>query len=372
MCATRADTLDLTKTTLAVLFIVTLMAASVWIVRPFLTSFIWAAMIVIATWPALLWLQAHLTKRRGAAVAVMLFLILVVVVAPFLFAVLTIIGNGDDIAQWVRTLADARLPAPPAWVEHIPLAGKSVASKWEHFISLSNEEIATQLAPLTRKATRWFVAQAGGFIVIILQFFLMVIISGALYAKGEAVSGGVRRFARRLAGRHGEEAAVLAAKAIRGVALGVVVTAMIQSVIGGIALAATGIPAVALLMAVMFILCLAQLGPALVMIPAAIWLYSTDGVLWGTFLLVLAIAAQVIDNFIRPVLIKKGVDLSLFLIIPGVIGGLVAFGVVGLFIGPVVLAVTFILLKVWIRQGESDGAPARHPLSSNSCEGGSL
>lgn len=359
MCASRADALDVTRTTLGVLFISILLTASLWIVRPFLTAFIWAAMMVIATWPVLLWLQARLKNSRSAAVVVMLVLILMVVVVPFLLAVLTIIDRGDDIGRWIKALADLKLPPPPGWIENIPLVGKSLADRWEHFVTLSHQEIVTQLAPVARKAALWFMAQAGGFAIIIVQFFLMVIISAVLYTRGEVMSAGVRRFARRLAGKDGDEAAILAAKAVRGVALGVVVTAVIQSSIGGIGLIVTGIPAPALLMAAMFVLCLAQLGPALVMLPAVIWLYSTHGALWGTCLLVFTVVAQLIDNVIRPVLIRKGVDLSLFLIIPGVIGGLVAFGVVGLFIGPVVLAVTYTLLKVWVRQEESDEGPAR-------------
>ena len=192
-----------------------------------------------------------------------------------------------------------------------------------------------------------------------------VIISAILYAKGETASTGVLKFARRLAGQHGEEAVVLAAKAVRGVALGIVVTAIIQSFIGGIGLAVVGVPAAALLTAVMFILCLAQVGPGLVLIPAVIWLYWAHGALWGTVLLAFTVVAATVDNFIRPFLIKKGADLSLILIITGVIGGLIAFGIIGLFIGPVVLAVTYTLLKVWVSHNDRGEAPADGgPVSS--------
>jgi predicted PurR-regulated permease PerM len=104
----------------------------------------------------------------------------------------------------------------------------------------------------------------------------------------------------------------------------------------------------------MFMLCLAQIGPALVLIPALIWVYWNDGVLWGTILLVFAVLAMTLDNFVRPVLIRKGVDLPLVMIFAGVIGGLVAFGIVGLFIGPVVLAVAHTLLKAWV-SGDAEG-----------------
>jgi predicted PurR-regulated permease PerM len=190
--------------------------------------------------------------------------------------------------------------------------------------------------------------------MLVLQFFLTVIIAAILYAKGEATSTGILNFARRLAGQQGVAVMLLAEKAIRGVALGVVVTAIIQAAIGGIGLVVAGVPAVALLTAVMFMLCLAQIGPALVLVPALIWVYSKDGALWGSILLVFAVLTVTIDNFIRPVLIKKGADLPLVMIFAGVIGGLVAFGIIGLFIGPVVLAVAHTLLKAWV-SGNAEG-----------------
>jgi predicted PurR-regulated permease PerM len=132
------------------------------------------------------------------------------------------------------------------------------------------------------------------------------------------------------------------------VALGVVVTAVVQSGLAGIGLLIVGVPFAPILTALMFILCIAQLGPALVLIPVIIWVYSTSGGGWGTMFLVWAIVCVVLDNILRPMLIKRGADLPLLLIFTGVIGGLIAFGVIGLFIGPVVLAVAYTLLVAWM------------------------
>ena len=358
MRTTGPPTRDVTRITLAVLFIGMLIIATFLILKPFLTSIVWAAMLVIATWPIMLWIQTRLKNSRGLATLVMTLLILMVVIVPMLLVVFTIIDKADDIAYRFKTLATVKLPPLPEWVGKIPLVGKKIADRWQYIASLSQEELATQLTPFARRAVGWFVAQAGSIAVMMVQFLLMVITSAILYVHGETVADGVRRFALRLAGQNGEEAVILAAKAVRGVALGIVVTAVIQSSIGGIGLIVAGVPAAALLIAVMFILCLAQVGPGLVLLPAVIWQYWTQGALWGTVLLVFAIIAAFVDNFIRPVLIKKGADLSLVLIIAGVIGGLIAFGVIGLFIGPVVLAVTYTLLKVWVSAGDSAEAQA--------------
>ena len=226
--------------------------------------------------------------------------------------------------------------------------GGKLAERWKVFAALGPEERFARVAPYARMVLQWLATQAGSIGMAMLQFLLTVLIGAILYAHGETVREGVLSFARRLAGQRGEDVAVLAGKAVRGIVLGVVVTALVQTAVAGIGLFVVGVPAAALLTAVMAILCLAQLGPILVLIPAIIWLYWSGQPAWGTVLLVVSVVAQTIDNFIRPFLIKKGADLPLLLIFAGVIGGLIAFGVIGLFIGPVVLAISYTLLKAWV------------------------
>jgi len=339
---------DLTKTTLSVLFIGLLIAASFWVLRPFLAAFLWAAMIVIATWPMLLALQSRLRGRRGAAAAVMTLLLLLVFLLPFSIAIATILDKTDQIADWARSLATFSLPPPPRWLASIPFSGPKLIERWQQFTLLSSAELSTHLAPYAGKLVRWFVDQIGSMGMMILQFLLTVIISAILYVNGEKAAGGLESFARRLAGEKGEEVALLAGKAVRGVALGVILTAIIQSGLGGIGLMITGIPAAAILTAVMFIFCIAQIGPVLVLVPAVIWLYYHSGTFWGSVLLMWSIPVLILDNLLRPVLIRKGADLPLLLIFTGVIGGLIAFGIIGLFIGPVILAVTYTLLTAWV------------------------
>ena len=343
--------MDVTRTTLAVLFIGTLIAASSWILLPFLTAILWATMIVVTTWPVMLGLQAWLRGKRFLAVTMMTVLLLLVIIVPFSLAVAAVVARLADIAAWGKTLATFTVPSPPVWVGGIPIVGEKIAVTWRQYAALSPEALSASLTPYVGKALSWFAAQVGSIARMFLEFLLTVIISAILYANGETVAAGVRSFARRLAGPQGEDAVNLSAMAIRGVALGVVVTAIIQTSIGGIGLVITGVPAAAVLTAVIFMLCLAQVGPSLVLIPAVIWLYSTDGALWGTILLVLSIIAVTIDGVIRPVLIRKGADLPLVMIFAGVLGGLIAFGILGLFIGPVVLAVSYTLLESWVLGG---------------------
>ncbi len=342
---------DVTHTTLAVLFIGVLTAASFWVLRPFLISIVWALLIVISSWPVLIKLQTRLSGRRGLAVAVMTVALLLIVFVPLTLAVLTILNNAEDIAGRIRSLAGLAVSPPPEWIERIPLFGSRLSAKWQEFSALTPEERSVILGPYARRALQWFLAQAGSIGLMMLNFLLTVIIAGIMYAKGEIAAAGVMSFARRLAGVHGETVALLAAKAVRGVALGIVLTALVQAALGGAGLAVTGVPAAPLLTAVMFMLCLAQIGPALVLVPAVIWLYVNGSPLWGTVLIVFTVLALTVDNVIRPLFIKKGAQLPLIMVFAGVIGGLIAFGIVGLFIGPVVLAVTYTLLKAWVLAG---------------------
>jgi len=345
---------DITRITIAVLFIGALITASFWIFKPFLTSFIWATIIVVATWPLMLKLQGWFWNKRGLAVMAMTLILLLVLVVPLTLAIFAIMDSADKITGGIKSLGTLTVPPMPEWVGKIPVVGKKLAVSWQYYAALPPEELSAVLTPYAKNALGWFIAKAGSFGMMILQFLLTVIISAILYATGETAASGVRSFARRLAGAKGDETAVLAAMSVRGVALGVVLTALIQSVLGGIGLAVTGVPAVAVLTAVMFMLCIAQVGPALVLILSIVWLFYRGEPFWGGVLIAWSIPVLILDNIIKPILIKKGADLPLLLIFAGVIGGLIAFGVIGLFIGPVVLAVSHVLLKAWISGDEPE------------------
>jgi len=193
----------------------------------------------------------------------------------------------------------------------------------------------------------------------VVQLLLVAAISAILWTHGETAADGVRRFFHRLAGQRGARMVVLAGQAIRSVALGIVITAVVQSVAGGIGLAVTGVPLAGVLTAVMLILGIAQLGPAPVLIPAVIWQFMNGRATPGVVLLVWTVVVTLMDNFIRPILIRRGVDLPLLLILAGVIGGLLAFGVIGLFVGPVLLAVTYTLVSEWVAMDPAAPGPAQ-------------
>jgi predicted PurR-regulated permease PerM len=181
------------------------------------------------------------------------------------------------------------------------------------------------------------------------QFLLTVAITAILYFRGETAAAQMKALGARLAGERGREAVVLAGQAIRGVALAIVVTALVQAVLGGAGLALAGLPFVSVLTALMFLFCLAQVGPLIVLLPAVGWMYLHGSIVAASVLLVWSLVVGLSDNVLRPLLMKRGANLPMLLTFVGVMGGLIAMGMLGIFVGPVVLAVTYTLLESWIK-----------------------
>lgn len=342
---------DLTRTVLAVACIAGLVFASFWVLRPFLGAAIWAAMLVVATWPLLGRLEAAMGGRRGPAVAIMTVALLLLLVVPLWAAIETIADNGERISAWGKSLAENGLPPPPDFIARLPFVGEKIADYWAAVASGGTESLVSKLMPYASGIGKWVVAEAGTVGFLLVQFLLVVALAAVMYANGETAAGKLRRFGRRLAGERGESSVVLAGQAIRGVALGVGVTAIVQTTLGGIGLAVAGVPFAGLLSALMLMFCIAQVGPGLILFPAVGWMYWTGDTTWATALLVWSVFVTTLDNFLRPFLIKQGADLPLLLIFAGVIGGMLSFGLIGIFIGPVVLAVTYTLLEAWVADG---------------------
>jgi predicted PurR-regulated permease PerM len=338
----------LARRTLAPLFIIGLMVATFLVVQPFLAATVWATTLVIATWPLMVHTQRVLGGKRWLAVLIMTTGLLLIVLLPLLFAIVAVIDHSDRIIALIIALPDFRMPPPPEWLADIPLIGHAASRQWQSVADSGMRDIARQITPYVGTISNWFVRAAGSVGGLFVHLLLTIAIAAVLYATGERAMDWCIRFGQRLAGERGEEMVRLAGMAIRSVALGVVVTAVAQSLVAGIGLWLAGVPQAGVLSAVILLLCIAQLGPTLVMIPAVIWLFVSGATWAGILAVVFTVLAVGLDSVLRPFLIKRGAKLPLLLILTGVIGGLLAFGLLGLFLGPVVLAVTYTLLQHWI------------------------
>ncbi len=352
---------DLARGTLTIGVVAVLFVCSLAILRPFLPATVWAVTIVVATWPLLLRLQALLRGSRGLAVAVTSVVVLLVFVVPFWLATATILAHADQLFGLARSAASLRLPAVPHWIAGLPVIGAGLAHAWTDVEDAGLSELAPRIAPYAGRVTQWFIGFLGSFGLLVVQFLLTVVITAILHANGEAASRLALRFGHRVAGDRGRTMVVLAGHAIRAVAIGVMVTALVESAIGGAGLKLAGVPLASVLTAVMFVVCLGQIGPGLVLVPAVVWMYWFRDATHATVLLVVSIVAITIDNVLRPLLIRRSADMPMLLVLAGVLGGLSAFGLVGIFVGPAVLAVSYTVLQAWLAE---DGLQPTPPPAS--------
>ncbi len=345
---------DLTRNTLAIAFILGLTLLSLWVLRPFLAATVWATMIVVATWSWLKGLQRFFGGRRAPAVTIMTLGMLLLLVLPMWWAISTIVERSDQLMGLGKQIAMNGLPVPPAWVQGLPLVGPKLSGVWTEFVAGGASGLIDHVTPYAADTGKWVLAQFGGLGGMLIQFFLVVIVAAILYSSGEEAARMVRTFGRRLAGDRGENSMILAGQAIRSVALGVGVTAIVQSSLGALGLVIAGIPYSAVFSALMLMLCIAQAGPSLVLFPVVAWMYWSGSHGAATAMLIWTLFVVSIDNILRPMLIKRGADLPLLLIFVGVIGGMLSFGLIGIFVGPVALAVTYTLLQSWTAENHSD------------------
>jgi predicted PurR-regulated permease PerM len=242
----------------------------------------------------------------------------------------------------------------------VPVVGQRIVEGWQRLADSRLADLADTAAPYVAAAILWVAGTLQGVAVLMLQLLLTVAITGVMYAKGEHAADALLQFGRRLAGDHGDRVIRLAGQAIRAVALGVVLTACAQATLAGLGLVVAGVPFAPVLTAISFVLCIAQLGPVLVLGPAVAWLFWSGATGSGTLLLIWSLVVVGLDNVLRPILMTKGADLPMLLMFSGVMGGLLAFGLVGMFVGPVVLAISYTLLGAWIA-----GAPAAPPEATD-------
>jgi len=346
---------DLMRNVLVVVVMAGLLFMSGWVLLPFMGAAVWAAMIVVATWPLLMGLQRLLGGSRTLATAVMTLAIVLLLVIPLWLAITALIEHSAEVSAWVRELVAQGVPPTPDWVVSLPLVGDRINETWSNLATHGTSDLFREyLGPHMTEAGQWVLGQVGGLGGVLISFLLMTALAAIMYQYGEQGADLIRRAGERLGGQNGLAAVTLTGQAIRSVALGVFVTALVQSMLGTIALAIAGIPYAGFLGAVMLLLCVAQIGPSPVLVPVVVWMFwQGDSFGWSIFLAIASALVIMLDNFLRPWLIRRGADLPLLLILLGVIGGMLTFGLIGIFVGPVVLAVTYTLMLAWIEQGKA-------------------
>jgi predicted PurR-regulated permease PerM len=317
------------------------------VLQPFLTAIVWAAILCVTMWPLFTRVSAWLGGRRGLAAGAMVALIAVTMLAPLVIAGVTLAENADRVGAAVRLAIANGPPDPPSWVAGLPLVGESVAATWAKFAHDTAgllEEAHTYIEP-----ARDALLDAGKTVLAgLIQLALSVFIAFFFFRDGEAISQRARGALERLAGERGQRLAAVATLTMRGVVVGILGTALAQGVLMAIGLLLVGIKAAPLLGLVTFFLSPVPVGPPLVWITAGLWLLQQGSIGAGTFILLWGFfVVSTVDNILKPLIISRGSDLPFVLVLLGVLGGAVAFGFIGVFLGPVLLAVGAVLAREW-------------------------
>ncbi len=334
-----------------------LVVGTVMVLQPFIASLIWAAVLAYASWPVYEWVLVRLDGRTGAAAVVMTLLLLLAIVVPFTVMGMSLADNTAVLVRLVREGMDRPLPQPPGWLESVPLVGAYLKAKW---LALMQEDVGALLLDarrylLTLPLKDWAIQAAAvvGQGVVLITF--SVFICFFFYRDGEAITARVHAVMERLAGHRAKNLIEVTAGTVSRVVNGILGTALAQSVLAVIGFWIAGVPGVMLLGLLTFFLSIVPMGPPLVWGPAALWLFSQGEYGWGTFLLIYGLTAiSSIDNIVKPYLISRGGSLPLLLVFMGVLGGVLAFGFIGVFLGPVILAVAYALLSEWVRPVTSE------------------
>jgi predicted PurR-regulated permease PerM len=334
------------------------------IVKPFITIVLWGVIIAIAISPGYESLQARMGERRGLAAVTLTLLLLLVIMVPASMFTGTIVDGARQTAEVLRT-GQLAIPPPPESVAGWPLIGKKLAAFWA-LASSNLTEALEKVQPQIKEVSRWLLGAAAGAGVGLIKFVASIIVAGVLLPGGGKSARASERFFRRLAGEGGAAFGQLATSTVRSVARGILGVALIQSTLAGIGLIAVGVPAAGLLTIVVLMLCIIQLGPGLIMIPTAIWLFAAgDSQLTAILFTIYMIPVILVDNFLKPILLGRGVDVPMLVIFLGAIGGFISMGIIGLFVGSIVLVVGYTMMMEWLK---NDGAVEQAPQSATTPE----
>jgi predicted PurR-regulated permease PerM len=331
-----------------------LVIGTVAVLRPFLISLILAAVLAYATWPVYEWLLARLHNRTGAAATAMTLLLLLTLVTPFAVMGVSLADNAVELLHLLRDTLSQPLPPPPVWVNHVPLAGGYLHDKWLALALSDQGALLSQLRTgLQHLPLRDWAITAGAILghgVVLISF--SVLICFFFYRDGPAITAHVQTVMERLTGHRAHALIQVTAGTVSRVVNGILGTALAQSVLALFGFWIAGLPGAMLLGLLTFFLSIVPMGTVLVWVPAVLWLYAQDQAGMATFLVVWGLLVSSIDHFVKPYLISRGGSLPLLLVFMGVVGGLLAFRFIGVFLGPVILAVAYALLSEWVRPSQ--------------------
>lgn len=317
------------------------------ILRPFISAALWALILCFTTWPLFTRLEGIVGGRRTLAASIATLVLASIVVTPVAILVTSLSRNITEVMVASQRLIHEGPPPLPAWVANLPMVGNRLSAYWTE-VNQSGSARLAEIARLLPAAKRFVLGSGRALGEGIFQIVLSLLLVFFFYRDGEAAAERLSATINRIGGDEGIQLLGVAGATMRAVVYGILGTALVQGVLAATGFIIAGVPGAVLLGFITFILSPFPGGPALVAAPAAFWLYRQDSLGWAIFMIVWGLFVSGIDNLVRPLLISRaGGTAPLILVLLGVIGGAMAFGLIGLFLGPTLLAVGYSLFEAW-------------------------
>ena len=331
------------------------------VLQPFFSAILWGGILVFTTWPVFEWVRARAHIGRTGAALIMVVLTTLLLVLPLAVAAP---AGSDDVARIrasAERLLDSGLPSAPAWLFPLPLLGPTLSEYWNAWAADLSVMVAffrPYFGMIAENGLTLLLGIASG----VLQFLLALFIAFFFWVYGDRIGVFLHAIMRRIAGAYAERLIVVTGQVIRGTVYGLLGTAVVQGMLTAFGLWLAGVPRPVLLGAIAGFVSVLPIGAPMIWIPSALWLASTGHLGWGIFLAIYGVSAiSGADSLIRPYFIARGAQLPFLLTILGVLGGALAFGLLGVFLGPVLLGVGFTLVAEFAR-GQGKDAPLSLPL----------
>lgn len=325
------------------------------LIRPFVPILAWSAVLAVALYPVFDWLSAHLGGRPRLAATLVTGSCLAIIIGPVAWLATGLI---DSLMGIAGQFGDGSLavPLPPARLADWPIVGQPLYDLWSK-ASTNIEAAFRQLAPYLKPVAGYLLAFAGGLGIGTLKFLLSVILAGFLFPSGPRLVLASKGFLSHVVAQRSEDFLSLAGATIRSVSQGVIGIAIFQALLIGVALKVAGVPHASVLALAVLIFGILQIGSLIVMLPVVIWIWSSKDFAIALPVTIFLVLAGLSDNVLKPLLMGRNLTTPMPVIFIGLIGGTLAHGIVGLFVGPIILAVAWELLAAWIREDRSTAAP---------------
>jgi predicted PurR-regulated permease PerM len=328
------------------IIVLVLLGGCLLVLRPFVSALLWAVVLCFSSWPIYRRLLRLLGNRRTLAALLMTLAMVLIVLLPFLIIVPTLAGNVTELTTAARRWTEEGPPNPPAWLVKVPVIGQKATDYWQS-MAADTAKRWTEARRFIEPVSAWLLKGGLALGAGLIELALSIFIAFFLFRDGVSTAKRLTTVVERIGGERGMHLLTVASNTVRGVVYGILGTALVQAVMAGVGFAIAGVPGAGLLALLTFFLSVVPMGPPLIWLPAALWLFNQGSNVWGLFMLIWGVGISSIDNIVKPWLISQGSNLPFLLILFGVLGGALAFGFIGVFLGPTLLAVGFRLMEEW-------------------------